>query len=120
MFSDLTKDSVFILEIRRMYQKVGCYQKQALGVTREILEKLPLATEAGNQGAKDHALLLVAYDTMYRIAELVSLLIEDIRYSETNGVIKARSLIRKIKTDQLAKGIRLNPNHQATELINLW
>lgn len=50
----------------------------------------------------------------------VSLLIEDIRYSETNGLAKASTLIRKSKTDQLGKGSRLNLSQKATEAINLW
>jgi integrase len=119
-FPDPTKDPDVILEIRRMHRKIGRFQKQAFGVTGEILEKLLLATEAGNRGARDHALLLVAYDTMCRRSELVSLLIEDVRYSETNGVTKASVLIKKSKTDQLAKGRRLSLSLQATEAINLW
>ena len=119
-FPDPTKDPDVMLEIRRMHRKIGRYQKQAFGVTGEILEKLLLATEAGNRGARDRALLLVAYDTMCRRSELISLLIEDIKYSETNGVTKASVLIRKSKTDQLAKGKRLNLSQQATKAINLW
>jgi integrase len=103
-----------------MHRKIGRYQKQAFGVTGEILKKLLLATEAGNRGARDRALLLVAYDTMCRRSELVSLLIGDIRYSENNGVTKASVLIRKSKTDQLAKGRRLNLSQRTTEAINLW
>lgn len=103
-----------------MHRKIGRYQIQAFGVTGGILKKLLLATEAGNPGARDRALLLVAYDTMCRRSELVYLLIEDIRYTETNGVTKASVLIRKSKTDQLAKARRLNLSQQATEAINLW
>lgn len=58
--------------------------------------------------------------TLCRRSELVSLLVEDIRYSQTDGVTKASVLIRKSKTDQLAKGKRLNLSQQATEAINLW
>jgi hypothetical protein len=36
------------------------------------------------------------------------------------GVTKVSVLIRKSKTDQLAKGRRLNLSQQATEAINLW
>ena len=107
-FPDTTKDPDIILEIRRMHRIIGRYQKQALGVTAEILEELLLAPEAGNRGIRDRAFLLVAYDTMCRRSELVSLLIEDIRYSENNRVTEASVLIRKSKTDQLAKGRRLN------------
>lgn len=119
-FPDPIKDPDVILEIRRMHRKIGPYQKQAFGVTGEILEKLLRVTEAGNRGARDSALLLVAYDTMCRRCELVYLLIEDNRYSETDGVTKASVLIRNSKTDQLAKGRRLNLSQKTTEAINLW
>ena len=57
---------------------------------------------------------------MCRRSELVSLLIEDIRYIETNGVTKASVLIKKSKKDQLAKGRRLNLSQQVNKAINLW
>ena len=37
-FQDPTKDPDVILEMRRMHRKVGGYQKQAFGITSEILE----------------------------------------------------------------------------------
>lgn len=119
-FPDPTKNPDVMLEIRRMQRKIGRYQKQAFGVTVKILEKLLIATKAGNRGARDRALLLVAYDTMCRRSELASLLIEDISYSETNGITETSPLMRKSKTDQLAKGRRLNLSEKSTEVINLW
>lgn len=65
-FPNPTKDPDVILEIRRMHRKIGRYQRQAFGITRKILEKLVQTTEAGNRGARDRALLLVAYDTLCR------------------------------------------------------
>jgi site-specific recombinase XerD len=76
---------------------------------------LLLATEAGNRGARERALLLVAYDTMYRRSKLVSLLLEDIIQIETNGITMASILIRKSKADQLVKGRRFNIFQQVTE-----
>jgi site-specific recombinase XerD len=119
-FTDPTKDPDVIIEMRRMHRKVGRYQKQALGITSEILEKLLQATEAGNRGARDRALLLIAYDTLCRRSELVALLIEDIKYSDTNEEVKASVLIRKSKTDQLARGRRLNLSVRATDALSLW
>jgi site-specific recombinase XerD len=119
-FPDPTKDPDVILEIRRMHRKIGRYQKQAFGITGEILEKLIQATEAGNRGARDRALLLIAYDTLCRRSEIIALLIEDIRFIESGDGVKASVLIRKSKTDQLAKGRRLNLGIKATEAQNLW
>ena len=91
------------------FQKcVECLEKSVdtknrlFGITSEILEKLIQATETGNRGARDRALLLAAYDTLCRRSELVSLLIEDIQFKDTNEGEVASVLIRKSKTDQLA------------------
>jgi hypothetical protein len=65
-FQDPTKDPDVILEMRRMHRKVWRYQRQAFGITSEILEKIIQTTEAGNRGVRDRALLLVAYDTLCR------------------------------------------------------
>jgi integrase len=103
-----------------MHRKIGRYQKQAFGITGEILEKLIQATEAGNRGARDRALLSIAYDTLCRRSEIVALLIEDIRFIESGDGVKASVLIPKSKTDQLAKGRRLNLSIKTTEALNLW
>lgn len=83
-FKALTKDPDVIIEMRRMHRKIGRYQKQALGITNEILEKLKQAREAGNRGARDRALFLIAYDTLCKRSESVSLLIVDIKFKDTN------------------------------------
>ena len=70
-FEDPTKDPDVILEMRRMHRTIGRASKQAQGITSEILEKLLAATEEGNRGARDRALLLIAYDTLCRRSELV-------------------------------------------------
>jgi site-specific recombinase XerD len=119
-FQDPTKDPDVILEMRPMHRKVGRYQKQAFGITNEILEKLIQSTEAGNRGARDRVFLLVAYDTLCRRSEIVSLLIEDIKFKDTNEGAIASVLIRKSKIDQLARSRRLNLSTRTTEALNLW
>jgi len=54
-----------------MHRTIGRASKQAQGITSEILKKLLASTEAGNRGARDRALLLIAYDTLCRRSELV-------------------------------------------------
>jgi site-specific recombinase XerD len=93
-FEDPTKDPDVVLEMRRMHRKIGRASKQAQGITSEILEKLLKATESGNRGARDRALLLIAYDTLCRRSELVALRVEDIKTMITNGVEKT-SILRK-------------------------
>jgi site-specific recombinase XerD len=119
-YPDPTKDPDVLLEMRRMHRKVGRYSKQALGITSDILEKLITATEAGNRGARDRALLLIAYDTLCRRSELASLLIEDIKYIETNNSTRSTILIRRSKTDQFSQGRRLVLNDRAAIALKEW
>jgi integrase len=103
-----------------MHRKIGRYSKQALGITSDILEKLITATEAGNRGARDRVLLLIAYDSLCRRSELASLLIEDIKYTETDNHTKASILIRRSKTDQFGQGKRLVLSDRATIALKEW
>jgi len=119
-FQDPTKDTDVILEMRRMHRKLGRYSKQAAGITADILEKLLQATEAGNRGARDRALLLIAYDTLCRRSELVSLRIEDIKVTMVDGIEKVSILLRRSKTDQNATGKRLHISAKAQVALKEW
>lgn len=85
-FEDPTKDPDVILEMRRMHRKLGRSSKQATGINADTLEKLILATEDSIRGIRDRALLLVAYDTLCRRSELVSLQVKDVKINMKNGV----------------------------------
>jgi len=98
-FEDPTKDPDVILEMRRIHRTIGRALKQAQGITSEILEKLLVATEEGNRGARDRALLLIAYDTLFRRGELVALRVEDIKSIITNGSENLSMLLRRSKTN---------------------
>ena len=119
-FDDPTKDPDVILEMRRMHRTIGRASKQAQGITAEILEKLLEAAEAGNRGARDRALLLIAYDTLCRRSELVALRIEDVKTMITNGTEKTSILLRRSKTDQNAIGRRLHLNEHAQKALQEW
>ena len=119
-FEDPTKDPDVILEMRRMHRTIGRASKQAQGITAEILEKMLAATEEGNRGARDRALLLIAYDTLCRRSELVSLRIEDVKTIITNGTEKTSILLRRSKTDQNAIGKRLHLNERAQKALQEW
>ena len=119
-YPDPTKDPDVLLEMRRMHRKIGRCSKQAFGITSKILDKLIEATEAGNRGARDRALLLIAYDTLCRRSELAALLIEDIQFIENSNRIKASILIRRSKTDQFGQGRRLYLSERATLCLKEW
>ncbi len=119
-FKDPTKDPDVLLEMRRMHRKLGRYSKQALGITSDILEKMIQASEAGNRGSRDRALLLLAYDSLCRRSELVDLRIEDIKLTIRNGIERMSILIRKSKTDQYAVGKRIFVTERTQAAIKEW
>lgn len=72
-FEDPTKDPDVTLEMLRMHRKLGRSSSQAGSINANTLDKLLLATDDSIRGIRDRALLLVAYDTLCRRSELVSL-----------------------------------------------
>ncbi len=106
------------IELRRMHRTLGRYSQQAFGITTPILEKMLAATADNLRGIRDRALLMLAYDSMCRRSELVSLKIEDIYYEDLEGKIKIR--LRKSKTDQELQGRWIFPSLRSAEAITNW
>ena len=103
-FDDPTKDPDVALEMRRMHRKLGRSSSQAGSINANTLEKLLLATDDSIRGIRDRALLLVAYDTLCRRSELVSLQVKDVKINLKNGIETSSILLRKSKTDQDSMG----------------
>jgi len=91
-----------LIEMRRMHRTLGRASRQALGITIRILEKMIAKTTNDLRGVRNKALLLLAYDSLCRRTELVSLKIEDIAYDNRSIPILIR--LRRSKTDQEATG----------------
>ena len=104
--------------MKRMHRTLGRTGKQALGITIPILEKMISKTSDDLRGKRDKALLLLAYDSLCRRGELVSLKINDIVYDDSG--IPVLIHLRKSKTDQEAVGkvIRITMKTQAA--IKRW
>jgi len=115
---DPTKDPDVVLEVRRMYRKLGRSSNQAPGVTHTILEKLISATDNSLRGIRDRMLLLLAYDSLCRRSELVSLRIEDIGNLNTDKGLQIR--LRKSKTDPTAMGKWLHLSGRTQRAIEDW
>ena len=115
-FTDPTKDPDVTIEMRRMHRKLGRSSSQAGSINADTLDKLLLATDDSIRGIRDRALLLVAYDTLCRRSELVSLQVKDVKINMKNGIETSSILLRKSKTDQdsIGKWLHLSPRaHQA-------
>lgn len=119
-FEDPTKDPDVALEMRRMHRKLGRSSSQAGSINVDTLDKLILATDDSIRGIRDRALLLVAYDTLCRRSELVSLQVKDVKVIIKDGVESSSILLRKSKTDQDATGKWLHLNQRAHAAVVEW
>ena len=119
-FSDPTKDPDVMLEMRRMHRKLGRACNQAQGITSDLLDKMIGATDNNVSGVRDRALLLVAYDTLCRRSELVSLRIEDVKIKSINGEANTSILLRRSKTDQDSTGRWLHLTKRSQEALGSW
>ena len=119
-FDDPTKDPDVVLEMRRMHRKLGRSSSQAGSINTDTLEKLLLATDDSIRGIRDRALLLVAYDTLCRRSELVSLQVKDVRINLKNDIETSSILLRKSKTDQDSTGKWLHLSQRAHQALMEW
>ena len=119
-FDDPTKDPDVSLEMRRMHRKLGRSSSQAGSINADTLDKLLLATDDSIRGIRDRALLLVAYDTLCRRSELVSLQVKDVKINIKNDIETSSILLRKSKTDQDSTGKWLHLSQRAHLALVEW
>lgn len=118
--SDPTKHPDVKIELRRMHRTLGRSSKQAFGITAPILDKLLSATSNNLRGVRDQALLLLAYDSMCRRSELVSLRIIDIHIDELENYKQMKLRLRKSKTDQELQGRWIFLTEKSAAALSLW
>lgn len=114
--SDPTQHSDAKIEMRRMYRRLGRYAKQAYGINKDLLNKMVLATDNSLRGIRDRAILLIAYDSLCRRSELVSLEFEDVLI--VNKSIRLK--LRKSKTDPYSTGRFLYLSNAAQIALKNW
>jgi len=117
---DPTKDPDVTIEMRRMHRKLGRSSNQAGSINADTLDKLLLTTDNSIRGIRDRALLLVAYDTLCRRSELVSLQVKDVKVNMKNGIETSSILLRKSKTDQDSTGKWLHLSQRAHPALMDW
>jgi integrase len=103
--------------VRKINRQLGNRFDQAYPVTRNMLDKLLAVFSDDLRGLRNKALLLLAYDSMRRRAELVSLRVEDIQMSDEG---KCSILLRKSKTDQTSSGNWIHLSHETTIALKVW
>jgi site-specific recombinase XerD len=117
---DPTQHADVKIEMRRMYRKLGRFAKQAYSIKKPLLEKMIQATDSSLRGVRDRAILLVAYDTLCRRSELVSLSMEDITFSKNPHEKIIQLTLRKSKTDPEGCGRPLYLSKEAQIAIYEW
>ena len=106
------------IELRRMYRTLGRYAKQAYGINKDLLDKMLAATNDSLRGVRDRAILLVAYDSLCRRSEIVSLEYEDLMIDDKDGSVKLK--LRKSKTDPHGIGKNLYLSNETQHALNEW
>jgi site-specific recombinase XerD len=116
--NDPSKDPDVILELRRMFRKLGRHQSQAAAINKDALESLIGATDHTLRGYRDRALLLTAYDSLCRRSELAALRVEDLTNVQNGIGIQIR--LRKSKADQDAHGQWISLSERTHLAIEDW
>jgi site-specific recombinase XerD len=116
-YGDPTKHPQVKLAIRKIHRQLGTRYRQAYPITESVLQKLLAVCGNDIRGKRNKALLRLAYDSMRRRAEIVSLRTEDID-RDADGRISI--LLRKSKTDQEGAGQWIHFGRKATLAIDEW
>jgi len=117
---DPTQHPTVKIELRRMHRALGRFSQQAFGITAPILEKMLGVTANNLRGARDRALLLLAYDSMCRRSEIVSLRIPDIQIDKLKNQFQMKVRLRKSKTDQELQGKWIFLTQRSADALSLW
>ncbi len=98
----LVDDEEVTIALRRALRQKRSRVKQALGLKRDLLERLMAACDPDLLGLRDRALLALGYATLCRRAELVAIRVEDFGKVDADGSVSV--LIRRSKADPFGFG----------------
>lgn len=115
---DPTTHPTVKIELKRMHRTLGRSSKQAYGIRLNILNRMLNQTQENMIGLRNRALLMVAYDSMCRRSELVSLRIEDCSINHKKNQIKVK--LRRSKTDQDGLGRMLFLREESQKALIEW
>jgi integrase len=105
------------LALKEMGQKVSARQRQARPLGWAEIKRFLETAGKGIRADRERTLLCVAYDTMARRSELVSLDIEDLTFA-ADGT--GTALIRRSKTDQGGDGAQAYLSRETVRHVQAW
>ena len=110
-------DEEVVIAMRRALRAKRARPQQALGLTNDLRDQLIAACPNTLAGKRDRAMIALGYDTLCRRAELVALLVEDLR-PPSNG--SAQILIRRSKNDPYGEGRLGYVSPESLKLVHAW
>jgi site-specific recombinase XerD len=114
---DPTKTPQVRITLRKISRHLGTRFEQAHPINRPLLDRLLSVCGHDLHGLRNRALLLIAYDSMRRRAELVSLRVDDMKWGDGEGV---SVLLRRSKTDQWGTGRWIHLSSESTCAVQDW
>jgi site-specific recombinase XerD len=117
---DPTKDPEVRIAMKRMHRTLGRSANQAYGIRHDLLNLLLANVEDSIRGLRDGALLQLAYDTLCRRSELVTLRMDDVVAAPYGDGMRYSILLRKNKVDQEARGRYLPLRAHTMLAIEQW
>ena len=117
---DPTKDPEVYIAMKRMHRTLGRSANQAYGIRQDMLNLLLVNVGDSIRGLRDAALLQLAYDTLCRRSELVTLQINDVVTAPHGEEMRYSILLRKSKVDQEACGRYMPLRSQTILAIEQW
>lgn len=115
--ADPTVSEEVKLSLKEMSRQLPARQRQARGIVWKEIEEFLRFETRNLRDVRDRALVAVAYDTMCRREELVSLRIEDIaRADDGSGTV----LIARSKTDVAGEGASAYLSALSMRFLDEW
>ena len=116
-FEDQTRTEEVYLAIRRLKRTKCLEQKQAVGISHDILLKMIAAQPDTLAGSRNRVMLSLGYDFLARRSELVAIRTDDLKFTP-DGALKG--MIRKSKTDQYGKGRLVFGSERSAKFVRKW
>ena len=116
-FDDPTKSELVCLALRRAHRAAVAPQCQSLGLTREDVNAIVTLKDRSLRHLRDAAMISVGFDGLMRRSEIVALRMSDVQCSDGEA---ARIVVRRGKTDQLARGRVVWLTHMSAQVLSEW
>ena len=114
---DPTKYEVVKLALRRAHRSAVAPQRQSMGLTRDNVNAIVALSHRSMRHLRDATMISVGFDALARRSEIVGLRVSDVQISDLRS---GRVLIRRSKTDQMARGRWAHLTETTSALVLKW